>query len=82
MWRAFFLAVGICLLVMGVECLMIDNAVWADNTRDVAASSDYYRSAPAKVFRPKEWMPWTMLTCGAVIVLYASTIQTAPPPSE
>ncbi len=29
MWRALFSALGICLLILGGECLVVDNAVLA-----------------------------------------------------
>ncbi len=84
MWRAFFSAVGIVLLILGIECLVIEQAVLAD--RSEAAQQVQLRSAslfgggggfmssdPARIFRPSEWIPWGLLATGAVTVLYAAS---------
>lgn len=76
MWRSFFLAVGIMLIILGLECLMIDSAtVYAAGD---ANASDFIdpRAVPAgkRILQPAEWMPWTLLSTGAIVVLYAITL--------
>jgi hypothetical protein len=76
-WRSLFLAIGIMLLIVGVECLLIDSAtVFA--AADSSASEFMDPSMPAgrttKVVAPAEWMPWTLLSTGAIVVLYAVTL--------
>lgn len=39
MWRAFFLAVGVMLIILGVECLVLDKFVVASRARMPAALS-------------------------------------------
>lgn len=80
MWRALFLAIGIYLCVLGAECLVFDRAILDDgkpkesevNQEAALYSSDF--SVERKEFKPKEWMPWSMLSTGAVVILYSFTI--------
>jgi len=71
MWRSVFLAVGITLCIVGLECLVIDEAVIAKPT--VAAASAEAGNAQQQ-FQTKEWMPWTFMSTGAVIILYSITL--------
>ncbi|MDA8746408.1 hypothetical protein N9N28_17430 [Rubripirellula amarantea] len=77
MWRSIFLALGIMAIIVGAECLVIDSANMysANETRPSSfinpAGSP---SATAKVWRPKEWMPWMLLAGGTITILYAFTL--------
>lgn len=82
MWRAFFCAIGAMLVVIGVECLLIDSATWAASAMDepppVVSSGFFSNSQPVAVsrdFRPADWMPWSALLTGAVILIYAQTLK-------
>jgi hypothetical protein len=74
MWRAFFLAIGVYCCILGGECLLIDKAVLAAR-QDTAAS--FVRGDDAGRRRelvPSEWAPWSLLSVGAVTILYSFTI--------
>jgi len=86
MWRAFFVGLGIVLIIVGIEFLAIDSATLAGGTPDEAARSrNFLFGNPTtavetqKVFRPTEWMPWSLLASGAVVMLYAKTIRGGSP---
>lgn len=73
MWRSLFVAVGLCMCILGAECLVVDKAVMAGR----AESSNGMlggKKAPAKVIVPPDWAPWSLLSAGAVIMLYSFTI--------
>jgi len=75
-WRSFFLAVGIMLLIVGIECLIIDSATLYSSPE---YPSDYLDPAAAtgtttRVVSPSEWMPWSLLSAGGIVVLYAVTL--------
>ena len=78
MWRAYFLALGMWLCLLGVQCLVIERAVLADAVVSPAPllSADGTFTAPGT--RPeietREWMPFTFLGMGIVIILYTFTI--------
>lgn len=77
MWRSFFMAIAIMLIILGIECLMIDSAsVYA--TRETTAQNFIDPSAPParrlKVWEPAEWLPWMLLSTGSVVILYAFTL--------
>jgi hypothetical protein len=71
MFRAFFLAIGVSAFILGLECLVIDKAV-LHPSRD---SSQLSQIAPAyREIAPAEWAPWSLLSCGAVVILYSFTL--------
>ncbi len=64
MWRSFFLAVGIYACILGLECLVIDKAIIAP--REGAAGREEVV--------PPDWVSWSLLSAGAVTILYSFTI--------
>jgi len=85
MWRAFFCAIGIVLIIMGIECLLIDSAVLVagvldDPTIQFQQQSGGLFSPPIqkpvdRVFRPSEWFPWSLLATGAITLLYSISLR-------
>jgi hypothetical protein len=75
MWRAFFLATGISLIILGAESLAIEQVVLVPRS-SVAPTSALSTAAPKQtiVVKPAEWWPWTFMATGAVVVLYSFTI--------
>ncbi|QDS92863.1 hypothetical protein FF011L_16120 [Roseimaritima multifibrata] len=74
MWRSLFLAVGIMMIILGVECLLIDSAaVYKAGKASSAAFADSTmpQAAQIKIWQPAEWLPWGLLSGGTVVVLYA-----------
>ena len=65
MWRALFLALGLFVLMMGVESLVIDSATLANHGDATVGSQNVV---------PPEWVPWSLLSAGAVTILYSITI--------
>ncbi len=79
MWRAFFCAIGVTLLILGAECLVVEKAVLAGAAKEPAPMSPFdqhYQPQPTgnREFRPPEWAPWSLLSAGAVIMLYTFTL--------
>ena len=77
MWKSFFLAVGITMCIIGVECLLIERATLTDAA--IAARNVSYNGQPAPTVRskdvvPPEWAPWSLMSTGAVIILYSFSI--------
>ncbi len=70
MWRSLFLALGISACILGAECLVIDKAVMA---RRGAAKTAQASRSPREV-KPAEWAPWSLLSGGAVVMLYSFTV--------
>ena len=76
MWRAMFLAVGIYTCILGAECLAIDKAILKSRheaapgfTRDAFSGEGRRRE-----IIPPDWAPWSLLSVGAVTMLYSFTI--------
>ena len=83
MWRALFLAIGVTLCLMGLESLVLDHAVVARDgflaDRKAAAAEPGFddfgyeiRNVPeTQKIEPPEWAPWSLLSSGAVVLLYS-----------
>lgn len=76
MWRALFLAVGIFTAVLGAECLVVDRFVMA-NEQTPQQPQAFAFQAPTQSKReviPPEWAPWSLLSTGAVVIIYSLTL--------
>jgi hypothetical protein len=76
MWRAVFLALGITLCILGGECLVVEKAVLAESGSAPPPQSTFLAPATpaAREIKPPEWAPWSLLSGGAVILLYSYTV--------
>ncbi|TWU33349.1 hypothetical protein [Novipirellula artificiosorum] len=77
MWRSVFIALGVMAIVLGLEFLVIDSATFydPDEVRTISFLDPTGSSAEAaKVFRPKDWMPWAFLSGGIVTIVYSYLI--------
>jgi hypothetical protein len=86
MWRSFFCAIGIVLIILGIECLLIDSAVLVAGVMDdpnpqVQQQSGGLFSTPVqntatdRIFRPSEWFPWSLLATGSIVLLYSISLR-------
>lgn len=66
MWRSMFLAVGIFMLVLGLESLLIDRAT-------VVSNRDSTSPAISELI-PPPWAPWSLMSTGAIVILYSFTL--------
>jgi hypothetical protein len=58
-----------------VECLAIDRAVL--NARQAASPMGQFgglQAPPPREIKPPEWAPWTLMSAGAVVLLYSFTL--------
>lgn len=72
MWRSLFLALGAVACILGAEALVLDKAVLrskAPTTTGVMADPSARREIV-----PPEWAPWSLLSAGAVTMLYSFTV--------
>lgn len=79
MWRSFFLAVGISMCIWGAECLVVEKAILAGEAKPEAPAtmSGYFSETvqpTAREFTPPEWAPWSLMSSGAVVILYSFTL--------
>ena len=71
MWRALFLALGIYCCVLGAECLVIEKATLASRGDQ---QSVFGMGARKREVVPSDWAPWSLLSAGAVTILYSFTL--------
>ena len=74
MLRAFFLAIGLYAVILGLECLVLDKAVLQAKADSMASGLAQQAAAGAREITPPEWAPWSLLSAGAVVMLYSFTI--------
>ena len=76
MWRALFLGIGLYLMIAGAECLAVDRVFWRTTAQAVPAAIPFQKPAAQKPadFPPAPWVPWSLLSTGAVVCLYSFTI--------
>ena len=73
MWRALFLALGISCCLLGVEAMAIDKAVLKASDK-VPAMNTFAIQNPQRVFIPPPWAPWSLISVGAVVILYSFSL--------
>jgi hypothetical protein len=84
MWRSAFLALGIVLGILGAECLVMEKAVLASDrplAEAAGATASIFMATPdatTNEIKPPDWAPWTLMSCGAVVILYSYTFKRNP----
>ena len=75
MIRALFLAVGIFLLIVGVECLFIEKA-YLDEERMLQPANFFSEAVftQRRELNPPPWAPFSLMAAGAVVMLYSFSI--------
>jgi hypothetical protein len=78
MWRTLFMAFGIYVFLLGAQCLVVDKFVLksrvpAAQTTNWLGSTEKAQ-APQREFVPTEWAPWSFMSGGSVLWLYAVAI--------
>ncbi len=76
MWRAFFLAIGVSVFILGVECLGVEqiNLHKRDAPPPVSPWDPGVNEGPQITLTPPRWAPWSLMGSGAVVCLYSFTI--------
>ena len=77
MWRAFFLGVGIYMVILGAQFLAVDKAILRLHEDPPATTSFFQGSAavgPNKAILTQPWWAWSLISTGAVTVIYSFTI--------
>lgn len=76
MWRSFFFAVGLCLVLLGIESLAIDKVVLsAKDKPPQRGMSPVFAPQTSRDIKPPNWAPWSLLGSGAVTMLYSTAIK-------
>ena len=77
MWRSIFIALGLMAIIVGLECLVIESAIFYSPSETQASSFINPTGQPSgntREWQPQEWFPWFVLSAGAVTVVYAFTL--------
>jgi len=77
MWRAFFLAVGVSLVILGAECLAVQKITLKLREDPPPAQTPFQEApkvGPPRQINPPNWAPWSLMSSGAVVCLYSFTL--------
>lgn len=75
MWRAFFLAMGIMTLLVGIECLGVQRFVLKGRSQTVVVDGVLKTErSPSTPLTPPDWAPWSLMSTGAVVCLYCFSV--------
>ena len=80
MWRAFFLAAGIFLILLGAQCLGIQKFVLKARQPVVEQAQQFLfhpqraQVGPNRELVPPPWAPWSLMSTGVVVCLYSFSI--------
>ena len=80
MWRAFFLAVGLYLILLGAQCLGIQKFILKSRQPAQPAQQVIFfapqqpQLGPQREVAPPPWAPWSLMSTGAVVCLYSFSI--------
>jgi hypothetical protein len=74
MWRAMFIALGFYCFVLGVECLLVEKVELTDRGDAEGVFSRIENSVRGREIEPPDWAPWSLMSTGAVTILYSFTI--------
>lgn len=78
MWRALFVAIGIYLMILGVQCLGVKKFVL--KAREVVVQEDVGfvpqepQMGPKRQLAPPPWAAYSLMSTGAVVCLYSFSI--------
>lgn len=76
MWRSFFLASGVYCCLLGAQSLAVDRAVLTSKHPVASRLNLNFGSSLGKnkEITPPAWAPWSLMSLGAVTLLYSFTI--------
>lgn len=77
MWRSLFLAIGITLLLFGLQGMAVEKVVTKykdDPPPPVSPWDNTPRVAPPIEYTPAPWTPYSLLSTGAIVCLYSFTL--------
>ncbi len=78
MWRAFFLALGIYVFLLGAQCLAVERFILKSRLpapkADPLAVATEPKLGPQRELTPRAHAPWILMTLGAVVSGYSFTL--------
>ena len=79
MARAFLMALGISACILGAECMAMDRFVLHGDGKPAPPEPVSFfgapPAAPTREYKPPEWMGWTFLSGGAIVILYSMAMR-------
>lgn len=80
MWRAALIGIGIAAFLFGAEFLVVERLVFAGPLTTIKEQHEPQQSFAVPLVSPKEsswdppeWLPWTAMSAGAILVLFSIT---------
>lgn len=77
MWRSIFIALGLMAVIIGLESMFIESASFYSAGGTRASSFMNPMGDPSgglRSWQPQDWFPWTVLSAGMIVIIYAFTL--------
>ncbi len=74
MCRSFFLAMGVYCCILGAECLAVEKAVMKKRFDAPPPEDAVQTVVERREIVPPVWAPWSLISTGAVVLLYSFSI--------
>lgn len=75
MRRSFFSALGLFVVLLGLEFHVVDRFEFRSKGEKGPAAA---LRSEAKAFEPQEWAPWVWTSAGVVVFIYSLTLAKKP----
>ncbi len=78
MWRTLFMAFGVYVFLLGAQCLVVEKFVMKSRVPSTPTANWLGQTekpqGPQREYVPTEWAPWSFMSGGSVLWLYAVAI--------
>lgn len=76
MWKAFFLGLGIFMILLGAQFLAVERLSLRihDDPPPMNFLAAQPQVGPNKVINTQPWWPWSLMSTGAVTCIYSFTL--------
>ena len=74
MLRSFFIGLVIFAMILGLECMVVDQANLRSDTATQQRIPGSPEVAASRKIVPPEWAPWSLLSAGAVTIIYSISL--------
>jgi hypothetical protein len=77
MWRSMFLAIGVYMVLLGVQCLGVQKFVLKETqtvVEPVGVLGEMKAVTSHREYSPQPWVPYSLMTTGVVVCIYTYTL--------
>ena len=74
MWRTLFFTIGFCVLLVGLQFIFVEEVYPRSGLKVPLPYVKADADGNMQPIAPEQWVPWALVTGGAIVCLYSFTI--------